>query len=87
MYALYTVPELKFFIYLEVGGVVRPRAGGHHLGESVQQVPYLDVKDNNLKELFLYHINSAAVHGRQLLKSKHCFGSAFVVSGINILYV
>ncbi len=48
---------------------------------------YLDIKDNNLKELFLYHINSAAVHGRQLLKSKHCFGSAFVVSGINILYV
>jgi hypothetical protein len=54
MYVLDTVPEL--FFLLEVGGVVRPRAGGHHLGEPVQQVPYLDVKDNNLKELFLYRI-------------------------------
>jgi hypothetical protein len=27
------------YVYLEVGGVVRPRAGRHHLGEPVQQVP------------------------------------------------
>jgi hypothetical protein len=56
------------YIYLEMGGVVRPRAGGHHLGKPVQQVRYLDVKDNNLKELFLYRIpvNSAAVRKQAL---------------------